>query len=69
MKLLQNRTLIKIFKPKRDEIREEGNEFIRRNVVNFSYLQIQFRNGNNEAEKDETFGTHEVEFWFGNARK
>lgn len=65
----QNRTLIKIFKPKRDEIREAGNKFIRRNVVNFSYFQIQFRDGNNEAEKDETFGVHEVEFWFGNARK
>lgn len=60
---------MKIFKPKRDEIREAGNKLIRRNFVNFSCLQIQFCEGNNEAEKDETFGTHEVEFWFGDARK
>ena len=69
LKVFENRTLMKIFKPQRDEIREGENKFIRRNFANFSYLQIQFRDGNNEAEKDETFGTHEVEFWFGNARK
>lgn len=69
-KVFENRTLMQIFKPKRDEIREAGNKFIRRNFVNFIYLQIvQFRDGNNETEKDETFGLHEVEFWFGNARK
>jgi len=50
-------------------MRETGNKFIRKNVVNVSYLQIKFRDGNNEAEKDETFETHEVEVWFGNARK
>jgi len=56
--VFENRTLMKMFKPKRDEIREAGNIFTRRNFGNFSYLQILFRDGNNDAEKDETFGTH-----------
>ena len=55
---------MKIFQHKRDEIRDAGNKLIRRN-----FLQTQFCDGNNEAEKDEIFGRHEVEFWFGNARK
>jgi hypothetical protein len=36
---------MKIFKTKKNEIREAGNKFIRKNFVNFSYLQIQFRDG------------------------
>jgi hypothetical protein len=40
MKVFENRTLIKIFQPKRDEIREARNKFIRRDFVNFSYIQI-----------------------------
>ena len=59
---------MKKFKPMRDEIRKTLNRFIRRSSVTFSCLQLQFRDGNDEAEMFGAFGVHDVEFCFGNQR-